>query len=60
MADTTQSTTKEVKTKYNLYVSSFHCKNEYSNAVGVVEKQVTEYTDGTREQQDILDRKSVV
>jgi len=54
MADTTQPTTKEVKTKYNLYVSSFHCKNEYSNAVGVVEKQVTEYTDGTREQHDIL------
>lgn len=50
---------KEVSTEPQVhedvfYVNSFHVKTQYDNAVGVVEKHVYEYPDGTSKTEDKL------
>lgn len=45
---------KVLKNRYKFYVSSWHCKQDDANAVGVKEKILEEYEDGTTEVLDHL------
>ena len=45
---------EEDKKNYKFYVSSWHCKKNDANCVGVVEKQVAEQPDGSKIEKDVL------